>query len=71
VTTCRFEAGRLSEVRLYPVDLRYGERLEKSGVPRLAPAPMARTILARLQRISQPFGTTIAVEQNVGVIRPR
>jgi len=71
VTSCRFEAGRLSELRLYPVDLRYGERLEKSGVPRLAAPPMARTILARLQRISQPFGTTITVEQNVGVIRPR
>jgi poly-gamma-glutamate capsule biosynthesis protein CapA/YwtB (metallophosphatase superfamily) len=71
VSVCRFQAGRLAELKIYPVDLRYGERLEKSGVPRLAAPPMARTILERLQKISQPFGTTIAVEQNVGVIRPR
>jgi poly-gamma-glutamate synthesis protein (capsule biosynthesis protein) len=41
------------------------------GVPRLATPPVARTILERLQRLSAPFGTTIAIEQNVGVIRPR
>ncbi len=70
VATCRFESGRLAEVKIHPLDLRYGERLEKSGVPRPAPPAMARAILARLQKISQPFGTTITVEQNVGVIRP-
>jgi len=31
---------------------------------------VARTILERLQRLSQPFGTSIAIEQGVGVIRP-
>jgi len=71
VTVCRFAGGRLSELRLYPVDLRYGERLEKSGVPRPAPPATAGAILARLQTISKPYGTTIAIEQNVGVIRPR
>ena len=30
----------------------------------------ARTILERLQRLSQPFGTRIAIEQGIGVIRP-
>jgi len=66
----RYEKGRLSELRLHPFDLGYGRKLTKSGIPRLPSSEVARAILARLQRISQPFGTTITVEQNVGVIRP-
>jgi poly-gamma-glutamate synthesis protein (capsule biosynthesis protein) len=38
-------------------------------VPRLAAPEVARTILERLQRLSRPFGTTIAIENGVGVIR--
>jgi hypothetical protein len=30
---------------------------------------VARTILERLQRLSQPFGTKIAIENGVGIIR--
>ena len=36
VAVCRWEKGKVSEVRLYPVDLGYGERLTRSGTPRLA-----------------------------------
>lgn len=71
VVLSRYESGRLAEVRLYPVDLGYGMRLTKSGVPRLAPPQVARGILERLQRLSRPYGTTIAIEQGVGTIRPR
>jgi poly-gamma-glutamate synthesis protein (capsule biosynthesis protein) len=34
-----------------------------------APPPIAQRILQRLQKLSEPFGTTIAIEGNVGVIR--
>lgn len=71
VAVSRFEKGRLVEIRLYPVDLGYGMRLTKSGIPRLASLEVGRAILERLQRLSQPYGTTIGVEQNVGMIRPR
>ena len=70
VTTSRFEKGRLAEIRLHPVDLNYAARGADRGVPRLATPEVARTILERLQRLSQPFGTRIAIEQGVGVIRP-
>src|SRR3954454_13710998 len=70
VTTTRFEKGRLAEIRLHPVDLNYTARGADRGVPRLAAPEVARTILERLQRLSQPFGTPIAIEQGVGVIRP-
>jgi poly-gamma-glutamate capsule biosynthesis protein CapA/YwtB (metallophosphatase superfamily) len=70
VAVCRWDKGRVAEVRLYPVDLGYGERLTASGTPRLASAELAREILTRLQRISKPFGTRIDIESGVGVIRP-
>ncbi len=70
VSTARFDKGRLAEIRLLPVDLGYAARGADRGVPRLATANVASTILTRLQRLSQPFGTRIAIEQGVGVIRP-
>jgi poly-gamma-glutamate capsule biosynthesis protein CapA/YwtB (metallophosphatase superfamily) len=70
VAVTRYTGGRASEIRLYPVDLGYGMRLTRSGVPRLASASTSRAILEGLQRLSQPYGTTIRIEDNVGVIRP-
>ena len=35
-----------------------------------APPEIAQRILQRLQKLSEPFGTKITVEGNVGVIRP-
>jgi poly-gamma-glutamate synthesis protein (capsule biosynthesis protein) len=69
VTTSRFEKGRLAEIRLQPVDLNYVARGADRGVPRLAAPEVARAILERLQRLSRPFGTTISIEDDVGVIR--
>jgi poly-gamma-glutamate synthesis protein (capsule biosynthesis protein) len=70
VAVSRFEKGGLSELRLHPVDLGYGRTLTKSGIPREASADMSRAILERLARISRPYGTEIAIEGNVGVVRP-
>lgn len=69
IAVCRWDAGRVAEVRLYPVDLGYGERLTRSGTPRLASPPVARRILERLQRVSKPYGTSITIDGDVGVIR--
>ncbi len=71
LTTSRFEGGKLVEVRLYPADLGQGHSrpLSKTGVP-MTPSPAtARKILEKMQAISKPFGTTIAIENNIGVIR--
>jgi poly-gamma-glutamate synthesis protein (capsule biosynthesis protein) len=36
----------------------------------MTPSPeMAQKVLAKMQRISKPFGTTISIENNVGMIR--
>ena len=70
VTTSRFEKGHVAEIRLHPIDLGYTARGADRGVPRPASPQVGRTILERLQRLSQPFGTRIAIEQGIGVIRP-
>jgi poly-gamma-glutamate synthesis protein (capsule biosynthesis protein) len=68
VTRTRFEAGRAAEVALHPIDLGYGRRLLESGVPRLAEPEAANATLKRLSEISEPFGTQIRVDGDVGVL---
>jgi poly-gamma-glutamate synthesis protein (capsule biosynthesis protein) len=70
VAVSKFEHGTLAEIRLYPTDLGHDERMAHRGIPRMASPELAQRTLARLQRLSAPYGTTIAIEGNVGVIRP-
>jgi len=75
ITESRFEGGRLSTIRLYPIELGYGTKLTQSGIPR-RPATSAHSlkILNRLQSLSQPYGVEIQIEPErdwhyIGVIR--
>jgi hypothetical protein len=70
IAVTRYAGGRAAEIRLYPIDL--GLKLDGAGkgVPALADAATGRRILEGLQRVSAPFGTRIAIEKGVGVIRP-
>ncbi len=71
IAVSEFDGGTLREVRLHPVELRYAaERMAHRGIPRIAPPDVGRRILARLQTLSAPYGTTIAIENGIGVIRP-
>jgi hypothetical protein len=71
LTESRFQDGRLVEVRIHPVDLgQDGTRpLSRLGMPMVPSAAMAQRVLEKVQRLSKPFGTTIAIENGVGVIR--
>ena len=69
VAVSTYQDGGVSEIRLYPVELGFHDGDASKGIPRPAPAEVAQQILATLARLSRPFGTTIAVEENVGVIR--
>lgn len=62
--------GHVREIKLYPIDLGY-KRIPNVdvGVPRLASAELSRTILEQLQQLSKPYGTHIAIQGNIGVIR--
>lgn len=70
LTTSHFEKGKLTEIRLYPVDLGGRRRtMSQLGIPLAATPEDAQKILKDLQEYSKPFGTNIAIENNVGVIR--
>jgi hypothetical protein len=62
--------GKLKEVRIHPIELRYEEeKLAQRGIPRIAPPAIAQRILRRLQDLSAPLGTQIEIDGNIGRIR--
>jgi poly-gamma-glutamate synthesis protein (capsule biosynthesis protein) len=69
IALSKFEGGRLTEVRIYPIWARPDGPISKVGQPMTAPPAIAQRILKRLQDLSRPLGTTIVIEGNVGVIR--
>lgn len=69
LVTSHFEAGKLAEVKIYPVDLGQTPRPgSQVGIPRRPTPEVARKILAELLEYSKPFGTKISIENGVGVI---
>ncbi len=69
IAVSEFDAGRLSKITLYPIDLGYSLPPTERGTPHLAKGAVARAIIERLARLSRPFGTTVLLEGEVGVIR--
>ena len=71
VALSEFRAGSLAEIRLHPIELRYAaRRMAHRGIPQIAPPETAHRILTRLQELSAPYGTTITIQDNTGIIRP-
>jgi len=72
LATATYQDGILQEVRLYPIDLgidKTQRAASKTGVA-MTPSPaVAAKILGDLQTYSKALGTTIAIENGVGVIR--
>jgi hypothetical protein len=72
VAQTTYQDGILKEVRLYPVDLgvdRANRRWSRMSVAQTPSPELARRILTDVQTYSAPFGTKIAIENGVGVIR--
>jgi poly-gamma-glutamate synthesis protein (capsule biosynthesis protein) len=68
VCEASFHDGKLSEVRVYPIDFGYGVPMSQKGAPRLCTGEAAQRILTRMQRLSQPLGTSIAIQDDIGII---
>lgn len=66
--------GRIREIRLYPIDLGYGEKLTQSGIPRRAGDEVAGMVLDRIIALSQDRGVAIAKVRDgnrlIGVATP-
>jgi hypothetical protein len=70
LTTTLFEGGRLKEIRLIPADLGGSRRpISQIGIPLAANAEDAQRILKKIKDLSKPFGTTVEIENSVGIIR--
>jgi poly-gamma-glutamate capsule biosynthesis protein CapA/YwtB (metallophosphatase superfamily) len=61
--------GSLIELTLHPVVLGFGRPPAERGRPMLAQADAARKIIADVERLSKPFGTTIVYDNGVGRVR--
>ena len=71
LATCTYEQGRLVEIRIYPVDLglEASRPVSLLGVPMIPSPAIAQSILEKIQELSKPLGTTISIEDDIGVIR--
>lgn len=67
--TMTYRHNAVKTIRLYPLDLGRDKPTHLRGVPSPAPPAEAAEILQRIQRLSEPFGTHIAIENGIGVIR--
>lgn len=65
---CRWEAGKLREVRLHPLDLGFRKPWGARGRPMLAEGDVSREVLEKLGELSRPFGTEVRMKDGVGVI---
>jgi poly-gamma-glutamate synthesis protein (capsule biosynthesis protein) len=64
-----FNAGQLKELRLYPIDLGYGQAPQVRGRPVLADDELGAKVIDGLQSMSAPFGTGIDYRRGVGYVR--
>lgn len=66
---------KVREIRLYPVDLGYGEKLTRSGIPRRASAAVASSVLDRIISLSAAGGVSIHKVRDgpylIGVVTPK
>jgi poly-gamma-glutamate capsule biosynthesis protein CapA/YwtB (metallophosphatase superfamily) len=68
VPVITYKSGKASMIRLTPIVMLDGDPAT-TGVPRPADPERGLNILKRLQTLSVAFGTTIAIEHGVGIIR--
>ena len=71
IATCKYQDGKLVEVRIYPVDLGVGKNrpVSRMSIPQTPSPQLALDILTKIQKYSAPFGTKIEIENGVGIIR--
>jgi poly-gamma-glutamate capsule biosynthesis protein CapA/YwtB (metallophosphatase superfamily) len=69
VAVCSFRERKLSEIRIYPVDLGYGRPRAQRGRPVLADDQVGGRIIERLQRLSRRYGTELIRRNGTAIIK--
>ncbi|MCG8546201.1 MAG: CapA family protein [Alphaproteobacteria bacterium] len=65
----QWQDWKVRELRLYPVELGFEKSWGQRGRPMLADPEVGGEILAYLRDRSETFGTTVEIENNVGIVR--
>ena len=68
VAVSHYDEGRLAEVRLYPVDLKFDGPFVDIGTPHLASGEVAQRVLRTIREASEPFGTRMRISGDVGIV---
>lgn len=68
LASVHYENGKLTEVRIYPVDLGFSRPGSQVGIPKRPSPQVAKRILDEVVELSKPFSTKISIENGVGVI---
>ncbi|MCC7031993.1 MAG: CapA family protein [Acidobacteria bacterium] len=71
VAVPRFEGRTLRELALHPITLGFGQGRTVRGRPMLADGELAAKILSDVERLSQPFGTSMTTRDGVGYVHTR
>ena len=69
VARCHFDGLAVKEIRLHPIDLGFGRPIAQRGRPLMADHEVSTEILRELQNVCAPYGTEVAIDGTVGVIR--
>jgi poly-gamma-glutamate synthesis protein (capsule biosynthesis protein) len=67
-TSCHFDGGKLTEVRVYPLDQGFGRTRAQRGRPVLAQGALAAKIIERVDRLSKPYGATVKNRDGIGIL---
>lgn len=65
---CEFAAGKLKEIKIYPIDQGFGRPRPQRGRPVLADGEVADRVLDRVARLSARYGTKVEKRGGAGVI---
>ncbi len=65
---CKFEAKKLLEIKIFPIDQGFGRPRPQRGRPVLAEGEMANRVIERVTRLSRRYGTKISNRDGVGMI---
>jgi len=65
---CKFEAKKLREIKIFPIDQGFGKPRPQRGRPVLADGEVANRVIERVMRLSQRYGTKITNRDGVGLI---
>lgn len=68
VAVATFRNNRVSKIHLFPIVLTKHGRIEDLGIPQVAQPQVGHEILNRLAKLSKPYGTTIHIQDDVGII---